>query len=593
MIKRLLVANRGEIARRIFRACRELDIDTVAIYGEGEQEARHVQEASDAYRVERPSSALPYLDIDAIIAIARRSGADAIHPGYGFLAENPLLAEACDVAGITFVGPPAAAIRSMGDKVEARALAAAAGVPIVPGSDGPIANGQDALTWATTNGFPVALKAAGGGGGRGFRIADTPDQVENAFAEARGEAERSFSNPSIYAERYIAKPRHVEVQLFGDHAGAVVSLGERECSIQRRHQKLIEETPSPAVDTALRRRMGEAAIALARDVGYVGAGTVEFLLDQNGEFYFLEMNTRIQVEHPITEMVTGIDLVKEQLSVAAGKPLSFSDGDVQPRGHALECRINAEDVRHDFAPAPGMITGYREPGGFGVRIDSAVEAGDEISASYDSLIAKLITWGRDRSEAIARMERALADFRVEGVPTTISFHQAVMRSTAFRAGNTNTAFLIEHGDDLLGDEQDPPESTPATPDSFEAATREVLVEVAGRRLQVRVHDGGPGASTRHQGRRPPAPPRADHGPVGSGAALSSSADVISPVQGTVVRLDVEVGQRVSQGDAIAAVEAMKMENAIAAHRNGTVVAIHVKQGDSIKIGAVVATIEEH
>lgn len=586
MIRRVIVANRGEIARRIYRACRELDIVPIAIYGDNEQNARHVQEATDAYHIEHQPGILPYLNVDAIVDVARRAGADAVHPGYGFLSENPALAAACAKQNITFVGPPASAIKSMGDKVEARALAEIAGVPVVPGSVGPIRSSEEALAWGDEHGFPLALKAAGGGGGRGFRVAHSRDEVGSAFDEAQGEAQRSFSNPAIYAEHYIARPRHIEIQLFADQHGRIVSLGERECSIQRRHQKLVEETPSPAVDATLRQQMGDAAIALAREVGYQGAGTVEFLLDEEGRFYFLEMNTRIQVEHTITEMVTGFDLVKEQLLVAAGEPLSFQAEDVQPRGHAIECRVNAEDVPRDFAPAPGRITAYREPAGFGVRVDSAVEAGDEISPAYDSMIAKLVTWGRNRPEAIARMDRALVDFRIEGVPTTIPFHVAVMRSDAFRAGETNTAFLAEHRDDLVAPPGHAADSTELPERETDLASEDLLVEVGGRRLEVRVH----GLSARTT-KRPPQAPKADRA-QGGNAAHANGGELRSPVQGTVVRIHVEPGQRVSQGDPIVSIEAMKMENAVPAHRSGSVIALDVKEGDSVRISARLATIEE-
>lgn len=590
MIRRVIVANRGEIARRIYRACRELDIVPIAIYGDNEQSARHIQEADDAYRIDHQPGILPYLNVDAILNIARRADADAIHPGYGFLSENPALAAACAKQNVTFIGPPATAIKSMGDKVEARALAKKAGVPVVPGSVGPIRSTEEALAWGDANGFPIALKAAGGGGGRGFRVAHTRDGVEGAFDEAQGEAQRSFSNPSIYAERYIARPRHIEIQLFADQHGTIVSLGERECSIQRRHQKLIEETPSPAVDATLRQQMGDAAIALAREVGYQGAGTVEFLLDEEGGFYFLEMNTRIQVEHTITEMVTGIDLVKEQLLVAAGEPLSFLAEDVRPRGHAIECRVNAEDVPRDFAPAPGEISAYREPAGFGVRVDSAVEAGDEISPAYDSMIAKLVTWGRNRPEAIARMDRALADFSIEGVPTTIPFHVAVMRNEAFRAGETNTAFLAEHRDDLVAPPVPAPAPTGQPEREPDSPGEDLLVEVGGRRLEVRVH-GLSARTTNGTGHRPPQAPKADRA-QGGNVAHSNGGELLSPVQGTVVRVHVEPGQRVSQGDPIVSIEAMKMENAVPAHRSGSVVALDVKQGQSVRIGTRLATIEE-
>ncbi len=590
MIRRVVVANRGEIARRIFRACREMDIVPIAIYGDGEQNARHVVEASEAYRVGAQAATSPYLDVDAIMAAANRAGADAVHPGYGFLSENPSLAAACEAQGLTFIGPPAAAIRAMGDKVEARALAKKAGVPIVPGSDGPIASVEEAQAWGDRHGFPLALKAAGGGGGRGFRVASSRHELSNAFAEARGEAERSFSNPSIYAERYIAEPRHIEIQLFADVMGTVVSLGERECSIQRRHQKLIEETPSPAVDAALRQKIGDAAIALARAVEYRGAGTVEFLLDGDENFYFLEMNTRIQVEHTITEMVTGIDLVKEQLRVAQGEPLSFSAASIQPRGHAIECRINAEDPLREFSPSPGMINRYQVPAGLGVRVDSAVEDGDEISPAFDSMIAKLITWGRDRPEAIARMERALIDYHIEGVATTIPFHLVVMRSEPFQAAETTTAFLADYHHELEIPDRAAASTAPATDRAAESPGHEVVVEVGGRRLLVRVH--GMERPAADQSKRPPPVTSKTDRVRGANPQQTNGGDLMSPIQGTVVRVHVELGDHVSEGDPIVAIEAMKMENAVTAHRDGMVAILHVNEGDPVKVGALVATIED-
>jgi acetyl-CoA/propionyl-CoA carboxylase biotin carboxyl carrier protein len=585
MIGRVLVANRGEIARRIFRACRELEIATVAIYGDGESRTLHVREADDAYHIGGHSKTLPYLDVDAIVATARRAGADAIHPGYGFLAENPSLARATEEAGLIFVGPCAESIRAMGDKVEARSIAADAGVPIVPGSERPIRNAEEAADWAERHGYPVALKAAGGGGGRGFRVAENATTVATAFAGAASEAERSFANRAIYIERYIPAPRHIEIQIFADGKGNIVSLGERECSIQRRHQKLIEETPSPAVDPGLRHRLGESAVALAQAVNYRGAGTVEFLLDASGNFYFLEMNTRIQVEHTVTEMVTGLDLVKEQLLVASGHALSFGATDIEPRGHAIECRINAEDVAHDFAPAPGTIADFREPSGFGIRVDAALESGDEVLPTYDSLIAKLVAWGRDRSEAIARMQRGLGDFTVTGVPTTVPFHQAVMRHPAFQAGNTTTAFLANHPEVLVSSSGN---ATSANSRSDET-TREMLVEVGGRRLTVRIPDGIGGQQAGRRRSHPPAAINAAR-KAGGGSSDPNSPELISPVQGTVVRIDTEVGQTVKQGQVLMSVEAMKMENAITAHRDGTVTALHAAPGESITVGAALATI---
>ena len=589
MISRVLIANRGEIACRVIAACREAGLGAVVIYGPGEEDARHVRLADDAYRIEPEGETLPYLRIDAIIEVAQRSGAEAIHPGYGFLAENATFAAACDGAGLVFIGPPAAAIAAMGDNVRAREIARAAGVPIVAGTTEAVPDAATVVRWGREHGYPIALKASGGGGGRGFRIARSEAEVEEAFAGASGEAARSFANPEIYIERYIDRPRHIEVQVFADGQGAVVSLGERECSIQRRHQKLVEESPSPAVSPDLRRRLGEAAVALTRAVDYRGAGTIEFLLDADGEFSFLEMNTRIQVEHPVTELVTGIDLVGEQLRVAMGQPLSFGQEDIVARGHAIECRLNAEDPGRDFRPGAGRITTFRPPMGIGVRVEAAFDGPGEIRPEYDSMIAKLLVHGRDRAEAVARMARALAETTVEGVPTTLPFHRALMDHPAFRRGETTTAFLTDF-----------PEVIPA-PDGPAAETdgqgeelpdpRQFVVEVAGRRLAVRVHgDGGvlaPGA-------KPQRPARSvGRGQKGNapGAGVNPAEPTLpSPVQGTVVRVLVETGQSVEAGQAICVVEAMKMENTVAAHRSGTVTAIPVAAGAAVRVGTPLVTI---
>ncbi len=577
--RRVLIANRGEIAVRVIRACRELGVETVAVYGDGEERAIHVRLADDAYRI-TGDHGLPYLDVEALVAIGTRAGASAIHPGYGFLAENAAFAEACVAAGMTFVGPPAAAIRSMGDKVEARRIATGSGVPVVPGSDGAIESIEAAHAWAEHHGFPVAVKAAGGGGGRGFRVARDAAALDDAFTGAAGEAERSFANPVVYVERYLDRPRHVEAQIFADTQGTVLFLGERDCSIQRRHQKLIEETPSPAVTPHLRQALGAAAAALARAVDYRGAGTVEFLVAGDGSFFFLEMNTRIQVEHTITEEVTGLDLVKEQLRVAAGCPLSWSSDDVAPRGHALECRVNAEDAGRDFAPGPGQITGYREPGGFGVRVDSAMETGAAVLPAYDSLIAKVVTRGRDRAEAVARMRRALADFEVGGVPTTIPFHLAVLDHPIFLAGEATTSFIEEH-----------PETLPAPSDAVSmpalaGASGDVVVEVNGRRFSVRLHDDVAVAPTTHRAPRPPA----SSGPGGHRHGAVNGNEVISPIQGTVLRVLVKPGQTVEPGAVICVIEAMKMENELIAHQAGTIESIGVGAGDSVQIGDRVAVL---
>ena len=586
-IQRVLVANRGEIALRVARACRELRIETVAVFGEGEESAAHVRYADDAYRLPA-GDPLPYLDIGGLIDVARRSGADAVHPGYGFLAESADFAQACLDAGLIFVGPSPGAIAAMGDKVEARRIAIAAGVEPVPGSDGPVASVDNARAWADEHGFPVAVKASAGGGGRGFRVAREARELAAAFESSRGEAERYFGSPAVYLERYLEHPRHVEVQLFADGHGNVVALGERDCSVQRRHQKLIEESPSPAVTESIRDELCAASERLARAVDYRGAGTVEFLLDADGSFYFLEMNTRIQVEHPVTEMVTGIDLVKEQLRVAAGEPLSFGPTRPQAHGWALECRINAEDAGRNFAPAPGTVTRYQEPSGFGVRVDGALTAGEAIQTRYDSLIAKLIVWGRDRQEAMARMRRALDDFVVEGVPTTIPFHRTALCHPVFTAGEATTTFLTEHPDVL-------PEAggTVESPDGeAEESPLALRVEVDGRRFQVAVSglsglSGASGSSS--AGERRGAPRRGRRGASGRGAG-SGGDELVSPIQGTVLRVAVEEGSSVARGDLICVIEAMKMENELTAHKDGTVGALAVKVGDSVKIGAAVCTI---
>ena len=586
---RVLVANRGEIAIRVARACRELGIAPVAVYGPGEEDAPHVRAADDAYRI--PSdAALPYLDIPALIEVARRAGADAVHPGYGFLAENAAFAEACAEAGLVFVGPPPEAIRAMGEKIRARAIAAAAGVPMVPGTDGPVATREDAAREAKRIGYPVAVKASGGGGGRGFRVAPDAAALPDAFAGASAEAARSFANPEVYLERYVARPRHVEIQVMAGADGEVVVLGERDCSIQRRHQKLVEEAPAPGLPDATRAAMGEAAAALARAVDYRGAGTVEFLLGEDGAFYFLEMNTRIQVEHPVTEAVTGIDLVKEQLRVAAGLPLSFRQEDVRPTGHAIECRINAEDPGRSFAPAPGTVTAYRAPAGFGVRVESATESGTVILPTYDSMIAKLVAWGRDRDEAVDRMARALAEFRVEGVPTTIPFHRNVMAHPAFRAGGVSTAFIPEHPEVIP-----PAADVPAAPDdAAPQPAREVTAEVNGRRFSVRLHgwpDGVPSADGGRSGTggalaHRPGPRHAAR----AGAPAANGPELPSPIQGTVLRITVEPGQAVSRGETVCIVEAMKMENEVVAHRDGVIEEILVSPGASVRIGEALARI---
>ena len=442
-IGKVLIANRGEIALRILRSCRELGISTVAVYSTVDRTALHVQLADEAVCVGEGPSNKSYLNIPNILAAATSRGVDAIHPGYGFLAENDRFAEMCRDHGITFIGPSPHAIRSMGDKSTAKSTMQTVGVPTVPGSEGLLPNPEAAAELAAAMGYPVMIKATAGGGGRGMRLVPSPDQLVKLYKAAQGEADAAFGNPGLYMEKFIDRPRHVEVQILADRHGNVVHLGERDCSIQRRHQKLLEEAPSPALDPELRRRMGEAAVAAARSINYEGAGTVEFLLDRSGGFYFMEMYTRIQVEHPVTEMVTGIDLIAEQLRIAGGEPISVRQEDIQMNGHAIECRINAEDAQHNFRPAPGRITGWLPPGGPGVRVDSHVYTGYDIPPFYDSLIGKLIIWAPNRPAALKRMKRALNECAITGIPTTVDFHLRMLDRPEFQRGDVHTKFVEE------------------------------------------------------------------------------------------------------------------------------------------------------
>ncbi|HEY9869892.1 MAG TPA: acetyl-CoA carboxylase biotin carboxylase subunit [Candidatus Obscuribacterales bacterium] len=443
MLGKVLIANRGEIALRVIRACRELGIRTVAVYSQADADSLHVKLADESFCIGPPVSTRSYLHIPAIISTAVVTGADGIHPGYGFLAENENFAQICTDHRIKFVGPSPEAISSMGDKSRARDTMRGAGVPIVPGSVGLVHDDAVALKLAEDIGYPVIIKATAGGGGKGMRIANDAGQLARALASARSEAAAAFGNPGVYIEKYLKPIRHVEIQILADGHGNCIHLGERDCSIQRRHQKLIEEAPSPALSDELRRRMGEAAVAAAAEIGYEGAGTVEFIL-RGDEFYFMEMNTRIQVEHPVTEMVTGIDIVKEQLRVASGLPLSVRQEDVTMRGHSIECRINAEDSERNFLPSPGRIEAYIAPGGPGVRVDSHSYPGYVIPPYYDSLLGKLIVWGRDRQEAIQRMQRALDEYAITGVKTTIPFHQKVLANPFFQRGDVSTDFIEKH-----------------------------------------------------------------------------------------------------------------------------------------------------
>jgi acetyl-CoA carboxylase biotin carboxylase subunit len=444
MFNKILIANRGEIALRIIRACKEMGIETVAIYSEADRNSLHAHYADEAFCVGPAAVNKSYLNIPNIISAANLAGVDAIHPGYGFLAENARFAEICETHHIKFIGPTAEAIEKMGDKAVAKKTMKDAGVPVIPGSDGLIADEKHALQLAGEIGYPVIIKASAGGGGRGMRVVYSENELFTAYHTAQTEADVSFGNPEVYMEKYIEDPKHIEVQLLIDQFGSGVYLGERDCSVQRRHQKVIEEAPSPAVTPEIRKHLGEAAVAGARSAGYTNAGTIEFLLDKNGQFYFMEMNTRIQVEHPITEMITGIDLIKEQIRIAAGERLRFTQSDIVLRGHAIECRINAEDPETNFRPCPGRITLYHLPGGPGVRIDSAAYQDYQIPSYYDSMIAKLVVWDESRDAAINRMLRALDEFEIEGIKTTIPFHQLVLNNPDFQRGEVSTNFIQTH-----------------------------------------------------------------------------------------------------------------------------------------------------
>jgi acetyl-CoA carboxylase biotin carboxylase subunit len=444
MFKKILIANRGEIAVRIIRAVKELGVPVVAVYSEADKDSLHVKIADESFCIGPAAPNQSYLNIPSIISVAEVAGVDAIHPGYGFLAENSKFAEICRANGIVFIGPPVEAMEKMGDKATARRTVARAGVPTIAGSDGTITDEKEAQKVADKIGYPVAIKATAGGGGRGLRVAWEKENFVHLMRTARAEAEAAFGNPEIYVEKYIEEPRHIEVQILADKHGNTIYLGERDCSIQRRHQKLLEESLSPAVDERTRRKLGEAAVRVSRAVNYFGAGTVEFLFDRRGKFYFMEMNTRVQVEHPVTEMLTSVDIIKEQIQIAADEKLDLRQADVRYQGHAIECRINAEDYERDFFPCPGEIKSYHVPGGPGIRVDSHVYAGYRVLPHYDSLIAKLIAWGKNRAEAIKRMERALDEYVIDGIATTIPFHLKVLRNQAFRRGAVTTKFIEEH-----------------------------------------------------------------------------------------------------------------------------------------------------
>ena len=583
VFSKVLVANRGEIAIRVCRTLRELGIGAVAVYSEVDRNSAHVSYADEAYLIGGGPPSESYLNQKRILDAAQQAGAEAVHPGYGFLAENAAFARACGEHGLVWIGPPPEAIEAMGSKIEARERMRAAGVPIIPGVTSAVESAEEVRRLGDELGWPIAIKASAGGGGKGLKVVREPAEAERAFESARREGEAYFSDPAVYVERYLEDPRHVEVQVLADAHGNVIHLGERDCTIQRRHQKLVEETPSPAVDHELRERIGAIAVDAARAVGYQSAGTIEGLLSREGEYFFLEMNTRIQVEHTVTEMVTGLDLVREQVLIASGEPLSVRQEDVRLHGHALECRINAEDVSSGFLPAPGTIARYHEPSGPGVRVDSGVVAGSEISPLYDPMIAKLVVHDVDREHARRRMLRALDEFVVEGVRTLIGFHKALLTHPCFVEGETCHG-LVES--ELLaaraGELDNGRPLGAAEPGG--AAVREAVrsVEVDGRRFEVRVLRPEPAYAELGRRRRE----RARGGGAG-GAGLDA---VVSPMQGTVLAVEVADGDEVKAGQVLCIVEAMKMENEVHAHRAGRVTELSVEPGQPVKTGQVICVV---
>jgi acetyl-CoA/propionyl-CoA carboxylase biotin carboxyl carrier protein len=593
---KVLVANRGEIAVRVIRTCRDLGIATVAVYSELDRDALHVRLADEAYALGGQTAAESYLNTEAILDAIRRSGAEAVHPGYGFFSENADFARAIGELGVTFVGPPPAAIETMGDKISSRLAAEKAGVAGVPGRSKPVEDVSEIVAFGEEAGWPVAIKAAFGGGGRGMKVVASAAEAAEAMESAQREARSYFGRPEIYLERYLEWPRHIEMQVFADRHGNAVWLGERDCSYQRRHQKLVEESPAADFPDEIRQAMGEAAVRICHACGYENAGTIEFLYE-DGAFYFLEMNTRLQVEHPVTELVTGLDLVAVQLSVAAGEPIPFTQEELAARrqGHAIECRINAEDPAGGrFLPSPGTITRMRVAGGWGVRTDAGYEEGDSVSQYYDNLVAKLVVWGEDRERARQRMLRALSETVVEGVATTIPAHVAILRHPDFVAARHSTRWVEERLD--LSDVRSEPQADAPAPEEGGRVLREVDAEVDGRRYRVKlwvpdVAGSGTGAGVAGgdagSGGRRGGAPRAR----ASGAAIAGDGTISVPMQGTIVKVLVAVGDEVEVGQTICVLEAMKMENPINADRAGTVEELRVEPGAALGAGDVVAVIK--
>ncbi len=581
MFGKVLIANRGEISVRITRALREMGIASVAVYSDADRESLHARVADEAYHIGPTPAPESYLNVEKLIQIAEQSGVEAVHPGYGFLAESAAFARAVEGAGLVWIGPHPGAIEAMGSKVESRRIMAKAGVPMVPGTKGSINSAKEVSLFGEEHGFPVAVKASAGGGGKGFAVARDASEADNAFSRASREGEAYFGDGSVYVEKYLSAPRHIEIQVVRDRHGNAVHLGERDCSIQRRHQKLLEECPSPAIDPRMRGEMGDAALAAAEAVGYDNVGTVEFLVEK-GEagdgFYFLEMNTRVQVEHPVTEEVTGIDIVKTGIRVAAGEPLPFSQEDISWRGHAIEARLNAEDAARDFIPSPGVVTDYEEPGGPGVRVDSSLRGPGVVAESYDPLFAKLIVRGADREEALARLGRALAEFRVEGISTTLPFFRAILADEAFASGDYTTGFIAERMENL----EIQPSSVVGPPTVPEKSVSEIEVEVNGRHFRVKVFGD--------EGRRGAAgPPRRRRGEARRASA--SGGAVAAPMQGTIVRVLVQEGQQVEADEPVCILEAMKMESEVRSQKAGTVAEVRVEAGQTVRSGEPLILVE--
>ncbi len=584
MLKKILIANRGEIAVRVIRTCREMGIATVAVYSELDRDALHVRMADEAYALGGETAADSYLNTEAILDAIEKSGADGVHPGYGFFSENTDFARAITDRGVTFIGPPPEAIEVMGDKISSRIAAEAAGVAGVPGRSEPLTSPDEVVAFGTEVGWPLAIKAAYGGGGRGMKVVESASEAAEAMESAAREAQAYFGRPEIYVERYLGWPRHVEMQVLGDTHGTMLWLGERDCSAQRRHQKLVEESPAPLFPDDVRRAMGEAAVKVSKACGYYNAGTVEFLF-QDGEFYFLEMNTRLQVEHPVTELVTGLDLVAWQIRIASGEALTFGQDDVARNGHAIEVRLNAEDPSGGrFSPSPGTITKFTAPSGPGVRLDSGYEAGDTVSQFYDNLVAKLIVWAPDRESARRRMLRALDETEITGIATTIPADVAILTHPDFAEGTHSTKW-VEDVLDLSGLTIAPPDAAPAADDALPTVQRDVTAEVDGRRFSVKLWVPDLVAVAAPQG--VVRPKRAAQAAAGA----SGSGDVTVPMQGTIVKVLVAVGDAVEVGQTICLLEAMKMENAVNAEKEGVIKEVRVSAGASVGAGDIVAVIE--